>query len=467
MALIPSPWDAPAAEAGLPAVPSSAGPGFSMDADVVIVGAGFSGLAAAYELCRRGLRPLVLEAGDSPGGLAGTFTFSDGVELEKFYHHWFSSDVHIQDLIRELGAEGQVLTLPSRTGMYLNRRHWKFASPRDLLAMTALPVWDRLRLGFSVLEARRQKDWRRLEEMNVREWLEPRCGSKAFRTIWEPLLRAKFGSLADEVNAAWMWKKLALRGATRNKCGHEELLYFSGGFGALARRLAAEVEKLGGRILLRTGVLGAEGGRDRLTGLQTRGGVFRGRHYLFTPALPVIAEILEGVADAGYLHSLRRVRYLGNICLVLRLRRSLSGTYWLNVNDPGFPFVGVIEHTNLHGPSSYGDSHMVYLSRYLPPEDPAWDLSDQERLAEAVPHLQRMFPEFDPAWILDHCTWSTPHAQPVTERGYSRYLPGSQMPFENASLCTMAQVYPEDRGTNYAVREGRKVAAKIAERCAA
>ena len=434
------------------------GPG----ADVVIVGAGFTGLAAAYEFCRQGLRPLVLEAADSPGGLAGTFTFADGVEIEKFYHHWFASDIHIQELIRELGLQSSVLTLPSRTGLYLNRRHWKFASPADLLAMTAIPLWDRLRLGFSVLEARRQKDWRRLEELNVREWLEPRCGTKAYRTIWEPLLRAKFGSLAEEVNAAWMWKKLALRGGTRDGQGHEQMLYFSGGFGELSRKLAKQIETMGGRILYQTPVLGAEWDGKGLACLTTRHGAVRGKHYLFTPAFPVVAEILEGTADNAYLQALRRVRYLGNICLVLRLKRSLSETYWLNVNDPGFPFVGVIEHTNLHGPASYGGSHIVYLSRYVPPDDPAWGLSDEERLAEALPHLCRMFPEFQPDWILDHCTWSTPHAQPVTERGYSRYLPGSQMPFRNASLCTMAQVYPEDRGTNYAVREGRKVARQIA-----
>lgn len=407
---------------------------------------------------------MVLEAGDTPGGLAGTFTFSDGVEVEKFYHHWFSSDIHIQELIEEMGLEESVLTLPSRTGMYLNRRHWKLASPKDLLAMTALPFWDRLRLGLSVLQARGSQDWRRLETLNVQEWLAPRCGERAFQTIWEPLLRAKFGSLADEVNAAWMWKKLALRGATRNRNGHEALLYFSGGFGALARFLTAKVEGLGGKVVLGTSVFGVECAEGSLQGLRTGHGVFRGRHYLFTPALPVVADILEEAAGPVYLQSLRRVRYLGNICLVLRLKRSLSQTYWLNVNDPGFPFVGVIEHTNLHGPSSYGDSHIVYLSRYVPPGDPAWGLSDEERLAEAIPHLRRMFPDFDTAWILDSCSWSTPYAQPVTERHYSRYLPGPEMPFPNATLCTMAQIYPEDRGTNYAVREGRKAARQIAEK---
>lgn len=188
-----------------------------------------------------------------------------------------------------------------------------------------------------------------------------------------------------------------------------------------------------------------------------------GKQYLFTPAFSIIADILDGVANADWLARLRRVKYLGNVCLVLQLDRSLSDTYWLNVNDPGFPFVGVIEHTNFDSPENYDGKHIVFLSRYLAKEDPLWDYGDEEYLGFALGHLQRMFPALDRSWIQDFRIWRAEFAQPVTERGYSEYVPNRETPYSNAWISTMAQIYPEDRGTNYAIREGQAVAALMVQ----
>ena len=141
-------------------------------------------------------------------------------------------------------------------------------------------------------------------------------------------------------------------------------------------------------------------------------------------------------------------------------------TYWLNVNDPGFPFVGVIEHTNFDSPENYGGNRIVFISRYLAVEDEAWKVNDENYLNMALENLKRMFPELDRSWIKDYRIWRAEYAQPVTERNYSSYAPGEATPFENARISTMAQIYPEDRGTNYAIREGRAAAGKILEQLA-
>jgi hypothetical protein len=60
--------------------------------------------------------------------------------------------------------------------------------------------------------------------------------------------------------------------------------------------------------------------------------------------------------------------------------------------------------------------------------------------------------------------WQAEYAQPVTERNYSRYVPGPDTPFDNAIVSTMAQIYPEDRGTNYAIREGANAAKTILQK---
>lgn len=434
--------------------------------DVVIVGGGFTGLTAAYVLSKQGYSVKVVEADTTPGGLAGTFQFADGVELEKFYHHWFNNDVYVPALVDELGMTGNVITLPTRTGMYFNGRMWKLSTPLDLLRFTALSFVDRIRLGLLVFQVRRIKDWRSIEHLSIREWLESICGKNVYKVVWEPLITSKFSIYAEAVNAVWMWKKLVLRGSTRNDKGGEELAYFKGGFGRLAEAMVAAIERAGGEVTLGTRVAGVVADDSQIKALRTDQGDIAGRQFLFTPAFPIIANIFDDAADAAWIERLRRVRYLGNMCLVLRLNRSLSDTYWLNVNDPGFPFVGVIEHTNFDTPEHYDGSHIAFLSRYLAVEDPVWAYSDEQYVDFALQHLKRMFPEMDRSWIIEHRVWRAEYAQPVTERGYSQYVPARETPFANAFISTMAQIYPEDRGTNYAIREGRAVADHIAKQLA-
>lgn len=426
--------------------------------DVVIAGGGFTGLTAAYALAKQGKSVCVLEADHTPGGLAGTFEFGDGVTLEKFYHHWFNNDVYVPELVKELGMEGDVILLPTRTGMYFNGRMWKLSTPLDLLRFKALSLIDRIRLGLLVFQVRRIKDWKTIEHLSIREWLEQLSGKKVYKIVWEPLINSKFSVYAEAVNAVWMWKKLVLRGGTRNDKGGEELAYFKGGFGRLAEALAEGVRKHGGEVRYGARVTGMQTEGKRITALETANGSVEGAKFLFTPALPIIADMFEGNGNAEWLTKLRRVRYLGNMCLVLRLKHSLSETYWLNVNDPGFPFVGVIEHTNFDKPENYKGSHIAYLSRYLAVEDPVWAYTDEQYFEFALEHLKRMFPKIEKSWVIEYAVWRSEYAQPVTERNYSQYVPGQETPYENGMISTMAQIYPEDRGTNYAIREGRAAA---------
>ncbi|MDL2402700.1 NAD(P)/FAD-dependent oxidoreductase [Rhizobium mayense] len=429
--------------------------------DVVIVGAGFTGLTAAYVLAKQNKKALVLESDSTPGGLAGTFEFNDGVKLEKFYHHWFNNDVYVPELVKELGMEGDILLLPTRTGMYFNGRIWRLSSPLDLLRFNALSIIDRVRLGLLVFQVRRIRDWKSIEHLSIREWLESLCGRSVYKIVWEPLVKAKFSVFAEAVNAVWMWKKLVLRGSTRNSKGGEELAYFKGGFGRLAEAMVKSIREHGGEVRFGTSVKAVKASDGRVQALATDAGDVVGNKFIFTPSFPLIANMFEDVADPKWLAGLRKVKYLGNMCLVLRLRQSLSETYWLNVNDPGFPFVGVIEHTNFDRPENYEGSHIAYLSRYLAVEDPVWAFSDEEYFQFALKHLKRMFPAMEESWIVDYKVWRSEYAQPVTERSFSDYVPGNETPFENAMISTMAQIYPEDRGTNYAIREGRAIATKI------
>ena len=424
---------------------------------IVVVGAGFTGLAAAYDLVRHGHRVLVLEQDDSIGGLAGSFTVN-GQSLEKFYHHWFTSDQHVMTLLEELGLRDRLRLRPSRTGMYYANRFFRLSTPLDLLRFSPLGVLDRIRLGLVALRARRVTDWRELESRTAEEWLLNIGGARVFEVVWEPLLRGKFGEYASDVSAVWFWNKLKLRGGSRGKRGEEVLAYFDGGFGALAARLADEIREGGGEIRTDCADTALRTRNGDLVAVATSRGEIPASGAILTPALPIVADLLEPHASREYADGLRRVRYLANVCIVLGLDRSLSETYWLNVNDPSFPFVGVIEHTNFEPPPTYGGRHIVYLSKYLPESDELYQMSDTDAVRFCVPYLRRMFPAFDESWIQESHVWRARYAQPVVERGYSRLIPPVETPVRGAFLATMAQIYPEDRGTNYAIGEGRKIA---------
>ncbi len=439
-------------------------PATNLAADpVVIVGGGFTGLSAAYDLAAAGQKVVVLEKEPMVGGLASGFTVGE-FTLEKFYHHWFTNDVHVMDLIKEIGREEEVVFRPTRTGMYYANTIFRLSTPLDLLKFKALSFPNRIRLGLLALKARRIKDWKSIEHMTAREWLIKLAGPEVFRVVWEPLLVGKFGPYADKVGAVWFWKKLALRGGSRASDGREVLAYYKGGFSELAEALKRKLEAMGVEVRVNSPVTRLDVVDGRVTAVHTPEGPIRARAVLLTQALPLIADLLEDHTRPEYTAGLRRIDYLANICLVLELDRSLSETYWLNVNDPTFPFVGVIEHTNFEPPESYGGRHIVFLSKYLPESDPLYQMADEEVLDFAVPHLQRMFPDFKREWVTNHHVWRARFSQQIAEPHYSRLIPDEQTPIENVLITSMAQIYPEDRGTNYAIREGRRVARELASR---
>jgi len=432
---------------------------------VTIVGGGFTGLTAAYELVKKGISVTVLEAESEIGGLAAAFEVG-GEKLDRFYHHWFTNDLDVMRLIEELDLRDRVEINPTNTGVYYANNFFKLSTPWDLLRFTPLAFLDRIRLGLLALRARRVGDWMQLEDKTAHEWLKELGGDDVYRVVWQPLLKGKFGPYAEQVSAVWFWNKLKLRGGSRGKGGEERLAYFKGGFVALAEAMAQRVRDLGGRIETSAPVASIEP-RDGGWRIISGNDVITADRVLATTALPLVADMVRGWADPEYVRSLERIRYIGNVCLVLELDRPLSATYWLNVNDPSFPFVGVIEHTNFERPETYGGNHIVYLSKYLPHTDALYSMSADELLDYSLPFLQKMFPALERGWINRHHLWRARWSQPVVEKHYSRLIPTEDGPRPGFHICSMAQIYPEDRGTNYAIREGRRAGEKLARLFAA
>jgi len=326
-----------------------------------------------------------------------------------------------------------------------------------------LPFPDRIRLGLLTLRARQVKDWKALESETAVDWLKRLGGETVYKVVWEPLLKGKFGPYAEQVSAVWFWNKLKLRGGSRGKGGEERLLYLRGSFARLAEATSDAITALGGTVLTSSPVETVEPTEQGNWRVSGGWGEIRSDRVILTTALPLVADMIVSWADPDYLQRLRRIKYLANVCLILRLDRSLSSTYWLNVNDTSFPYVGVIEHTNFESSALYGGDHVVYLSKYLPHTDALYQMSEEEVLAYSVPHLRRMFPAFEQNWIRNHHVWRARWSQPVVERNYSTLIPEHDGPKAGFYICSMAQIYPEDRGTNYAIREGNAIAERLIE----
>lgn len=430
---------------------------------VIIIGAGYTGLAAACDLAAAGHPVTIFEADREIGGLAGSFEISPGVWVEKFYHHWFTSDTAILDLVKELGIGHKIKFNPSNTGLFFANSIFRLSSPLDLLKFTPIPLIDRVRTGLMALYARRINNWMGLESQSAADWIRRVGGIRAFKTIWEPLLSGKFGPEAENVSAVWFWNKLKLRGSSRNDSGGESLAYLEGGFQSVTHQLRDTLAARGITIHTETPVEQILIEHNRVTGVRTSKGITEAPLVLCTAPLPHFLSMTPGLPEA-YRGPASQIRFLGNVCLVLRLRKSLSNTYWLNVADPDFPFVGIIEHTNFDSPEHYAGEHIAYLSKYLPTSDRLYTMSDAELYEYSIPFIQRMFPHFKPEeWVIGYKVWRAEYSQPVITRHYSRLIPSQKTPVEGLWLSTMAQIYPEDRGTNYAVRHGRETARMLRE----
>lgn len=418
---------------------------------IAIIGGGYCGLAAGYDLAKAGFEVSIFEKDSQLGGLAGTFEIAPGKRLEKFYHHWFSSDVDILNFIEELGLIDKVKFSPSRTGFYYSNSIFRLASPWDLLKFTPLPLVDRVRTGLMALYARSINSWAELEKITAKEWIIKVAGRKSFDVIWAPMLQGKFGDAWEDISAVWFWNKLKLRGSSRKGAGEEKLAYFDGGFGALLDGIEGELKKLGVKFFI---------GQEPEIKNNLVVNNIEYDHVLFTTPLPVFLNLVQDL-PRDYIDKLKQIKFLGNICLVLKLKRSLSDSYWLNVADPSFPFVGLIEHTNIDSKDNYGGSHIAYLSKYLPDSDPLFAMDEVEFFNYSAPHLQKIFPEFDATWLESCYLWKAQYSQPLVTKNYSKLIPAFQTPLRGVWLSTMAQIYPEDRGTNYAIKYGRMVAQEI------
>jgi protoporphyrinogen oxidase len=416
-----------------------------------VLGAGALGLGAALRLAQAGHKVEVLEREPAPGGLAAGFSVGPSY-FEKFYHHLFKTDRAIAALFEELGLGDRLVWRRPDTSILIQGRFLGLDSATDVLRLGPLGVGDRLRLGAVVAFLKALPDPKPLERSTAAEWLRRWMGRRVFQTVWEPLLRGKFHDHAEEIAMAWFWGRV--------HCRSQELGYLRGGFQQLYNRLAERIAELGGSVLLNCAATSIESLPDpvRLVRVETQAG---GRDYdrlVVTLPTRLFLRLARGLPREYRARYERGSDHLSAHCFVLALDRQLTDVYWLSINDSDLPFLSLVEHTNFMPPADYGGRHMVYLGNYLPPDHALFSMSEAEIRALYLPHLNKINPAFESSWVREAWSFGAPFAQPIVRVGYPATLPPHTTPLEGVYLANMGHVYPQDRGQNYSLLLGEKVA---------
>jgi len=447
---------------------------------IAVLGAGVTGLTAARRLALEGHAVDVYERWPGLGGQASTLDVGGGVRLERYYHHLFTSDRHIVDLFGELGLGEELEWLDSTTSFLIGGRQWPFTTPGDLLRFQPLPFSQRLRMGAAALALQRGRDRpEQYERVTAAEWIRSRMGGEAWDKVWGPLLRGKFGSRAEEIAMVWLWSKLRLRRQLRgSESRRERLAYPRGTWDVLFAALAAAVEARGGRILIDRPAARLERADDGFLVTAGAPGSFRAgqdpsrfgqtgdreRYDRVLATLPndVFEKVCEpGLLAPAYSGRLRAIEYFAAVCVLLELDRQYSPYYWTNVADRDMPFVGLVEQTNLVAPERYDGRRFLYVANYVACGDPLLELTLDELLDHYDSGLRRVNPAYSRDWIREAWLFREPSAQPIVTIGYRDRIPPLATGVPGLVLANTTQVYPEDRGTNYAVRLGEQAAREL------
>jgi protoporphyrinogen oxidase len=422
----------------------------------VILGGGLAGLTAAYDLARAGRPVTVLEREPAFGGLASAFRL-EGIPVERFYHFLCRYDRHVLALAAETGLQPRWRAI--RTAFFYSGRHYPFGRPGDLLRFSPVPFAQRVRFGWNILRSYYRRQWQWLDEFPARAWLIEDIGEEAYRVIWQPLLRVKFGPAHTRISAAWMWHRIWRVAKSRaSLLSREQFGCFEAGseslIDALVERLRAQP-----RVTLRADSPAAEVLIDegQVAGVRVGPETIPCRALISTMALPALNALLREPAGP-YFAGARSIQYIGVVCLVLSLRRPFSRNFWLNVNDPQVSFNGIIEQTNLNEAWRRAGLHVLYVPFYLPTTESRYHASGEALLAEYMPMLQRMAPEFDATWIKEWRVFREPYAQAVCTAPFLPSVPEIRTPIRGLYVTDSTQFYPEDRTLNAAVRQGRRAA---------
>lgn len=416
-----------------------------------VVGGGLLGMTLALRLAQRGQQVTLLEAADHLGGLADAWSFG-GITWDRHYHVTLLSDTHLRRLLAELDLERDMRWVETKTGVYADDRLVSLSNSWEFLRFPPLGLIDKARLAWTIWHASRVADWQSLENIPVADWLQKHSGRRTWEKLWLPLLRSKLGDSYRRTSAAFIWATIQrMYAARRTGLKREMFGYVRGGYTRVLAALETRLRELGVTILTgaATEQLGHDDGRTTLTLADGRSLTFD-RVALTIPS-PAIARMCPQLTEQER-EQHQGIEYQGIVCASLLVDRPLSPYYVTNVTAPWAPFTGVIEMTALVDPVELGGKSLVYLPKYVAPDDPLFARPDAEIEAEFVAALTRMHPTLEPQHVLACRISRVRRVFALSTLGYSQRLPPIETSLPGVFAVNSAQIVNGTLNVNETVK---------------
>jgi protoporphyrinogen oxidase len=428
---------------------------------VGIVGGGVLGTVLALRLQQAGAQVTLLERGATLGGLAGAFDF-DGHRIDRFYHVIVPSDERMLGLVDELGLQDELSFSPVGVGFFIDGKMHPFNGLGDFARFPPLSPLGRVRLAWFVAQCQLRKGYGALENMPLERWLRRHCGSKVVDRIWRPLLDSRFDSQHAELPATYLWARTnRMRSARTSQGSGETMGCLRGGHERLIEAAAARAAELGVDVRVGAGVEGLVMENGAVAGVVVDGQPERFDLTLATLQPPALARLLP--AELTGLLEAYPQRYLGVVCLILKLRRSLLPYYSVNICDPT-PMTTVVETSHVVGTDHTDGLHLAYLPKYCEASSETFGADDRTIYERFTGMLRKLVPDFSEEDVVDWTVQRAPLVEPVHARDHAPRTAPIWPGVEGLGLASASQVYPRLLNGDSIVGLAEQVAAETSER---
>jgi protoporphyrinogen oxidase len=381
------------------------------------------GMSIAHRLAQRGEAVELFEAAPNFGGLASAWQLGD-IIWDRHYHVTLLSDSAIRQLLTELNLEADIDWVQTKTGFYTEGKLFSMSNSVEFLRFPPLNILDKFRLAATIFYASRIKDWKRLEQITVSDWLNRWSGRSTFEKIWLPLLRAKLGENYRTTSAAFIWATIARMYAARRTGLKKEMFgYVPGGYARVLERFGSLLSDEG--ITLNTCARVEKISLDstgRLVVSNGDSGFGEFENVVVTAPAPAAAALCANLT-AEERAELEAVQYQGIVCASLLLRKPLAEFYVTNITDAALPFTAVIEMSAMVDRKHFGGNALVYLPKYVDPGDPIFLETDESIKGRFVAALEKMYPEFQSSDVLEFKISRVRNVFPLPTLNYSQRLP--------------------------------------------
>ena len=423
-----------------------------MSQRIAVLGAGPMGLAVAYQLVRDGHQPVVFEADDRVGGMTAAFDFS-GLSIERYYHFHCISDHAFLTVLTELGLENKMHWVETKMGYWYQNRLQAWGNPIALLKFRGLSLIAKFRYGLHAFLSTKRNDWKPLDDLDASKWIRRWVGAEAWEVLWRRLFEYKFYNYSDNLSAAWILSRIRRIGRSRYSLFKEKLGYLDGGSETLLQGMKQDIESKSGEFRLKSPVTRVIIEDGKVKGVEVNGAVEHFDKVISTIPLPYVPQVMPDL-PADIIAHFKSLKNVAVVCVIAKLRKSLTENFWLNTNDPEMDIPGLVEYSNLRPL----DDHIVYVPFYVPGEHPLFAESDQNFLDKVQRYLKKINPALNDDDFIELRASRYRYAQPICEPGFLDRLPPVEQSIEGLWIADTSYYYPEDRGISESIGFGRKMA---------